>query len=307
MVFPPTVSAYNVVIDVGTQGNTSYSYPAVLGDEDKKEEEKKEDKKEEKREEQKPESRPEEKREDKKPENRHEPKPSHIEPRPVKIEVKKSSDAPKVKLINRNKSVQELSPEKVEIRLPSAPKKPELEVKKEVEKEKELRPEVSKIEDRDHQENEDDTNKTLKERTDRKFEKVEIQSEVHDDGSVELQVESRNIKAKVKTDQIDVDVANSSIGTTKQSGEGVDLIHLPDQAMQKFIDRGLSTVPDTLEIGQSGDSLEYSVRATKSEKLFGFIPRQTKYKMTMDDQNGAVTEQKVSDNVVDKILNLFSF
>lgn len=290
---PASASAYYMSMDIGSAGSVSYSYPSVLGDEDKPEEHK-EEKKEEKREEKK-----EEKKED---------KPDKVEERPEKIEIKKVENQTKVKLIKQDKVKQELSPEKVSLKFSAVPK---LTLTPSPKKDGDLNADETEnevdSENNDSSDGQEELRKTIKERSERKGEKVEIQSEVHDDGTVELQLESRDVKAKIRDGEIEIDVKNNSIGTTNDSGVDVELTHLPDQALQKFIDRGLSTVPDTMEVGQSGDSFEYTIDATKKEKLFGIFPREAKYKLKMDDQNGVVTEQKVNNNIIDRLLNIFTF
>ncbi|MBI2464676.1 hypothetical protein HYV64_00905 [Candidatus Shapirobacteria bacterium] len=293
---PASASAYYISMDIGTAGVVTYSYPSVLGDEDKPEE-KKEEKKEEKRE---------EKREEKKEEKR-EDKPSRVEPRPEKIEIRKVENKTNVKLIKQDKVRQELSPEKVSLKFSAVPKvTPTSSLKKDDLAENEIENEVEN-ENEDLSDGQKELRKTIKDRSGRKDEKVEIQSEVHDDGTVELQLESRDVKAKIKNGEIEVDVKNNNIGSSDNSGIEKKLIHLPDQALQRFIDKGMSTVPDTLEVGESGVGYEYSITATKKEKLFGLIPRVAKYKLTLDDQNGVVSEQKVNSSVVERLLNIFSF
>ena len=286
---PASVSAYYISMDVGTGGLVNYSYPAVLGDDDKPEE-KREEKKEEKREEKK--------------EERKEEKPRSVEQRPEKIEIRKIENKPKVKLIKQEKIKQELSPEKVSLKFSAVPKStPTTTLKKDDDLNE------SEVENETEDQNEDKKalEKTIRDRSMRKEEKVEIQSEVHDDGTIELQLESRDVKAKIKDNEIEIDIKNNNIGSSNNNGDEKKLIHLPDQALQKFIDRGLSTVPETLEVGGSGKGFEYSIDATKKEKIFGIIPRIAKYKLTLDDQNGLVSEEKVNTSVVDRLLNLFSF
>jgi hypothetical protein len=306
-------------MDIGPAGVVSYSYPEVLGDDDNKAE-KKEEKREDKKEE-KVEVKKEEKREEKREENK-EVKPNKVEQRPEKIEIKKVENKAKVKLIKQNKITQELSPEKVSLKFPAVPRLTltpspkeedrldEVETENENEIENENENEVENQNNNEilkRQKEEERLRQTIKERLERRDEKVEIQSETRDDGTVEMQLESRDIKAKIKNNEIELDVKNNSIGSSSGNSEEKRLIHLPDQAMQRFIDKGMSTVPDTLEVGESGDSFEYSINATKKEKLFGLIPRLAKYKLTLDDQNGVVSEQEVNTNIVDRLLNIFSF
>lgn len=261
-IYPATVSAYTINMDVSQYGYTKYSFPAILGDEDK----------------------PEEKKEEIKETPRVE--------KPERIEIKKEGSKIKIELKKQDKIEQRLNPEKTSLKFPAIPKTTPAN-----------RPEVKDVGDS----RVDDTDEIIRERSERKDEKVEIQSEVHDDGTIEFQVESRSVKAKIKNSEIELDVKNNNIGITDDNGNKIELVHLPDQAMQKFIDLGISASPDSLEVGQSGNNYEYTINATETHKLFGLFPRETKYKLSLNDSNGYVGQQKVANNIVDQILNLFSF
>lgn len=270
LVTPFDTSAYNLGIDVSKYGYVTYSYPSVLGDEDK-EDEKKEENKEEKKE---------EKREEK-----NEVKETPKVEKPEKIEIKKEENKTRVTLKKREKAEQKLTPEKVSLKFSASPRASEVGVS--------------------HRD--DNATEALNERTERKDEKIEIQSEVHDDGTVEMQIESRTVKAKIKNSEIELDVKNNNVGATDSEGNKIELVHLPDQAMEKFKDLGVSTTPDTLEVGQSGDGFEYTVDAVKIEKLFGLIPREVKFKLSLNDSTGTVEQKLFANNLVDQILNIFSF
>lgn len=267
---PVTVSAYNLGMDVSQWGYVNYSYPAVLGDEDKQDEDKEEIK-----------------------ENKVETKETVKVEKPERIEIKKEENKTRVTLKKQEKIEQKLTPEKVSLKFSAIPKITPIH-----------KPEVEDIGSSDSN---DDSTDVIKERESRKGEKVEIQSETHDDGTVEMQIESRTVKAKIKNSKIELDVKNNNVGSTDDSGNKMELIHLPDQAMQKFLDMGVSMTPDTLEVGQSGDKFEYTVDTVKMQKLFGLIPRQAKFKLKLDDSTGSVTEQAVANNIIDTIFNLFSF
>ncbi len=289
-------NAYNLNIDVN-RGVAQYSSPAILGDnedgEDEKEDHSDEDSK----------TQEENKKVEEKVKKEEMSTVAKVE-KPEKIEIKKIENKTQVTLKKKNEVNKVVKPENVVLKFSSAPtftfsqtSKVEDVGKTEVE---------SEIEDEKENEN-DSSDDVIKERQSRAGEKVEIQSEVHDDGTVELQVESRNVKAKIKSKEIEIDVTTNNVGSTDSLGNQINLIHLPDQAMQKFYDLGVSTSPDTLEIGKSGNSFEYTIDSVKVQKLFGLIPRQEKFKLVLNDSTGTVEEKSQANNIIEGILNFLSF
>jgi len=283
LVSPTSSSAYNLGMDVNQFGYIKYSYPTVLGDEDKPEEQRIENKQESN------------KQEEKKPEKVEVKETPRVE-KPEKIEIKKEENKIKVEFKRQEKVEQEMKPEKVSLKFSAVPKTTPVH-----------EPESEDIGGSKVDDDTDDTDKVLEDRSQRKDEKIEIQSEVHDDGTVEMQIESRTVKAKIKNSEIELDVKNNNIGSTDNEGNKMELVHLPDQAMQKFLDMGVSATPDTLEVGQSGNSFEYTVDAVKIQKLFGLIPRETKFKLSLNDSTGTVEQKATANNLIEQILNLFSF
>ncbi|MFZ2152510.1 MAG: hypothetical protein WAV41_00435 [Microgenomates group bacterium] len=276
-----TALAYNINISLDNYGNATYSFPSVLGDDDQPEKpdtEKKEESKEEKKEEKKSE----------KSEVRETPNTS----RPEKIEIKREENKSKVTLKKSDKSKQELRPDKVKLKFSAVPKltpTPKMEVEDEA------------------NDSSDDVTKVVEDRANRTNEKVEFQSEVHDDGTVEMQLESRNIKAKIKSDEIELDVKNNNIGMTNNAGVQTTLVHLPDQVITKFLELGISSTPDSLEIGQSAEGFVYKSKSIKNQNLFGIFPRQVEYDVSLNDSTGDITQQKSAANFVQQFLNLFTF
>lgn len=216
----------------------------------------------------------EEKKEEKREEKKEVKESVRVE-RPEKIEVKKEENKTRVMLKKQEKVEQKLTPERVSLKFSASPKNI-------------------------------GTSDALKEREERKNEKVEIQSEIHDDGTVEMQIESRMVKAKIKDGEMELDLKNNNVGASDDNGGKAELIHLPDQAMQKFLDMGITMTPDTLEVGQSGDKFEYTVDTVKMKKLFGLFSRKAKVKLTLDDSTGVVTEEPNPENVIGRIFDLFS-
>lgn len=270
---PKFVSAYNLSIDINPFGYANYSTPSILGEEDDShKEEEKEEKKSEKLEIK---------------EVKETPK---IE-KPENIEIKKEENKSRVIFKKNQKIEQEMRPEKVSVKFSANPKTSPVH-----------KPEVEDVGESEN----DDTSEVLKERAERKNEKVEIQSETHDDGKVEIQIESRDIKAILKDTEVELDVKQNNIGLTNDKNERTELVHLPDQAMEKFLEYGITATPGSLQVGRSGDNFEYSVNAIKMQKLFGLIPHNTKFKLKLDDSDGSVTEEVISNNVFERLINLFS-
>ncbi len=279
LVSTTTVSAYNLGIDVSKKGQVKYSYPTVLGDQNQSDGQDSPD--------------------SSKPENSPEaPKPEKVDVKetpkienPEKIEIKNEGNKTQVELKKGDKIQQELNPEKVNLEFSASP---------------DATP-SSQSESGDNGTTQtESSDAVLKDRASRASEKVQLQSEVSNNGTIEMQLESRNVKAKINSSQIELNVKNNNIGVTDSQGNKVELVHLPDQAMQKFLDLGVSVQSDTLEVGQSGNSLEYTVNAIKIQKLFGIFPLQTNVKLSLNDSTGAINQQKLASNVIDTILNLFS-
>lgn len=272
LMMPSVTMAYSLGMDVNQSGYVSYSYPVVLGDDDRDGE-------------------TEERKIEKSEEKRIEVKETPRVEKPEKIEIKREEKKIKVEFKNKEKVEQEMKPESVNLKFSAAPK-------------------ASSVKENEVERNSDEENRlqeVIREREKRVSEKMEIQSEVHDDGTVEMQVESRNIKAKIKNSEIELDVKSNNIGSTDSQGRRMELVHLPDQAMERFLSVGVTATDDTLEVGQSGDNYEYTVDATKTKKLFGLIPRETKYKLSLNDSTGTVEQRAVANNVIEQILNLFSY
>ena len=270
------ILAYSLNISIDQNGLIRYRLPSVLGDEDKPDEPKKEEKKAEK-----PEDKPDEPiKEEKKSENTR------------KVEIKKDNTTTKVTITRDDNTQFTLQPEKLKLQFPvsPAPQSPKP---------------TSEIEEESSSESEDENNNNN--RRDRSDESVEIQSETHDDGTVEFQLESGNVKAKIKNNEIEVNVKNKHIGITDVQGNIIELNYLPDQVEQKMLDLGLSSVPGSLEVSPSGDRFVYTADTIQQQKLFGIIPRKVTYHVQFDDETGIATKSAVSQNLIQQLLNLFSF
>lgn len=262
LITPKTVSAYNLGMDVSLGGYVDYSNPTVLGVENKLKEQK---------------------TENRKIQQKIEVKETPRVEKPEKIEIKKDENMTRVTFKKQEKVVQEMKPENVNLKFDAVPKTTPVHI-----------PEAVSV----GESNVDNTNDVLIERGNRINEKVQIQSEIHDDGTSEIQIESRMVKAKVKNSEIELDLKKNNVG---------ELVHLPDQAMQKFLDLGVSVATESMEIGQSGNKFEYSVNTVKEQKLFGLIPRQAKFKMILDDNTGNIEQKAVANNIIEQLLNMFSF
>lgn len=266
---PTGAFAYSLGIDVDQYGNVSYSIPSVLGDEDNEEVEKTED-----------------------PE-KIEVKETPEVKRPERIEVTNEENGTTVRFKRQEKVQQELKPEKVNLNFFSASKatnKPTL-----------------KKEDNDIDQESEEIDTIMKERKERKKEKVEIQSEVGDDGKIELQLESRNVKAKIHDDEIELNVEDNDIESVDSQGNVIKLKHLPDQAEQRFLELDTVNVSDTLEVSKSDDGFVYKSEGTRVKKLLGLIPRNVTYELTLNDNTSQVSQQEVSQNIIQQILNALSF
>ena len=279
LVSTTTVSAYNLGIDVNQKGQVKYSTPTILGDQNQPDGQDSPDV-----------NNPENSPEVSKPEKVDVKETPKIE-NPEKIEIKNDGNKTQVELRKGDKTQQELNPEKINLEFSASPNSTP----------------SGQSEAGDNGTSQTaSSDATLKDRADRANEKVQLQSEVSNNGTVEMQLESRNVKAKINSSQIELDVKNNNIGVTDNQGNKVELVHLPDQAMQKFLDLGVSVEPGTLEVGQSGNTLEYTVDAIKMQKLFGLFAHQTNVKLSLNDSTGAINQQKVATNIIDTILNLFS-
>jgi hypothetical protein len=90
-------------------------------------------------------------------------------------------------------------------------------------------------------------------------------------------------------------------------GNKIELVHLPDQARFKFFDLGISVATESMEVGESAGSFEYTVDAVKTQKLFGLINGETKFKLSLNDSTGSIEQKAIATNIIEQLLNLFSF
>ncbi len=267
---PTPCLAYSLGMDVDRYGNVSYSIPSVLGDEDEEEVDKIE----------------------KKPEKVERKETPGVK-RPEKIEIKNEDNRTTVTFKKQEKTLQELKPERINLKFPSASKT--------------TNPSNFKEDENDIDEKNEEIDDIMREREERKEEKIEIQSEIGDDGKIEFQLESRNVKAKVRDDKIELDVKNNDIESVNSQGNIVKLNHLPDQAEQRFLDFGIASISGSLEVSKSDEGFVYTSEGTRVKKLLGIIPRNVTYGLTLNDKTSQVSQQELSRNIIQQLLNALSF
>ncbi len=332
---------------VGNNGSVYFYESRVLGDETEepeKEVEKKDEKQESTKpqETQKPES---EKRKDEKKQNQE--KQKEIEKRreatqPVKIfspekntKVRVSTDKEKNTILIEKKqegkslpeasgrpvfsTTQSVTTDELRLELPSR-RQGELEEKEtetetnDATKETEDRRKGSSESGKPRTEREQEARKkTIEERNKRVGEKIEIQSEVHDDGQTEFQFESRNVRATLKGSEFTINPTTNGITVTTPAGQTHELIHLPDQALERMKEAGLlgdqvATSSAKIQIETKDDgSVVYQTQIEKTKRIFGLFPRQVETTVELNDATGQVTETQVQPtNIVDRFLNFLA-
>lgn len=235
----------------------------------------------------------------------------------TKIKVKSEGDMVQIRLEGKAIKSEMLEDKRFRLELPAAEK-----------------------EDTDEEEEEATDSAAVKrsreERQERKAEKFEIQSEVADDGTIEFQFESRDVKAKLNGAQFTVDPATNIVTLITPSGNIHHLNHLPDQAIRNMIRAGvirgvtapiakvatesattdegspsaeLATVLESeleLEVQDDG-SVVYTTTVKKPKKLLGLFRRDVLTKVQLDDETGEISESEVrAATLVGRLLNYLS-
>ncbi len=154
--------------------------------------------------------------------------------------------------------------------------------------------------------------KIKKERQERQ-DKIEIKSQLNDDGTREIEIESATVKAKLKSSQFVVDPATNSVTITTPSGQTHTLIHLPDQALQQMTEAGLITSGDpattqselTVETKEDG-TVVYKTTVRKQARLLGLIPYEFEDEIELNDADSQIITKPVDTSFIDSILRRLS-
>lgn len=133
-----------------------------------------------------------------------------------------------------------------------------------------------------------------------KSRQFQIQSEQHDDGSVELQFQSKDVKAALIGTQIVVDPKTKQIGVTTTNGKTQLLHFLPDEAVAVMKAAGFTTSGSIASqsagvklISEPDGTIKYSLMEDQPRKIFGLFSIKVPTKIELNDQTGKVTSTVV--------------
>lgn len=242
-----------------------------------------------------------------------------------KIQVKTENNMVQVRMEGKNKLADVIENKRFRLELPAA---------EQVESEEEVESTDSAS-----------VKQSREERQERKEEKFEIQSEVADDGSIEFQFESRDVKAKLHGAEFTIDPTTNVVTLITPSGTVHHLNHLPDQAINNMIRAGVisgitepiatritdsalledatsSSDLDTasqsaaledvleseleLEVTDDG-SVVYTTTVKKPKKLLGLFRRDVLTKVELNDETGEISESEVqASTLIGQLLNFLS-
>lgn len=140
----------------------------------------------------------------------------------------------------------------------------------------------------------------LRERSERRDEILELKSDINEQGEAQLELESREVRAKIMNSDVVVNPANNDVALASAPGQlRRRLNHLPDQAIERIkelIELKTSENGETpeleLETKEDG-SVVYTTNATRRKKLFGFINRDVETKVELNDETGEITETEI--------------
>ncbi len=129
-----------------------------------------------------------------------------------------------------------------------------------------------------------------------KTRQFQIQSEQHDDGTVELQFQSKDVKAALIGTQIVVDPKTKQISVTAANGKTQLLTHLPDEALAAMQAAGFNTTGNVasqsarVELKSEPDgSVKYTLMEDQPRKILGLFSIKVPTEIELNDQTGKVT------------------
>lgn len=150
--------------------------------------------------------------------------------------------------------------------------------------------------------------KIIEARKERQAEQIKLKSIEDGEGGFEL--ESKDSKAKIKGADFNYDQETGLVSIITPSGQEHTLTHLPDEAVARMSAQGFF-VDSNQEVeieATTDDNVRYTVPSKKTKKLFGIFNRQVESKVVLDDLTGEVAETEVPTNSFwTNLLNRFSY
>lgn len=148
-------------------------------------------------------------------------------------------------------------------------------------------------------------------RQEREEERLEIRSKL-ENKEQRMELESRQVKARVLNGaEFTIDPETNQVNITTPSGQEHQLNHLPDQAVERLLEKGLidsKQDADSLIINsnEQGDLL-YQTQANRTKRVFGLIPWQRRTSVSLNDQTGEVNQTDLPpQSMLEQMLDLFS-
>lgn len=154
------------------------------------------------------------------------------------------------------------------------------------------------------------TDKLQEQRQERIEERVEIRNMYDQDGRERFEIMSRNMTARVNGANFAYDQETGEVLLTTPSGQEHILQHLPDQAIARMEEQGLSVDSEQeVEIETTDDGyVRYKAQGSKPKKFLGLFNRNVETEVVLDDLTGEASENEVApEGFIDRLLYNLSF
>jgi len=147
------------------------------------------------------------------------------------------------------------------------------------------------------------------ERMERNEETMQIKNQVRE-GANELQLQTRNVKARLSQGaEFTLDPKTSEVTITTPSGNTHVLNHLPDQAIANMTEAGFfgpnQFLADDIEVETSGDQIKYKAKIKEDKRFLGLFRREVEKEIELDDETGEITQAQKP--VLQQVLDILSF
>lgn len=194
--------------------------------------------------------------------------------------------------------------QRLDIDLP-ANQKPESELEDESEIESETESETET-------DSESQTLREVRENRQQRQDRLQIKTQTTADGESEVEIESGNFSARLKSAEFVVDPETNQVTVVTPSGQSHTLIHLPDVAIQRMTDAGLVDPSDSLAeteltVETSADgSVVYKTKAKQVRRILGIMPVAFENEVELDDATSQVTTSPTNESLFMQLLRSIS-
>lgn len=153
--------------------------------------------------------------------------------------------------------------------------------------------------------------KIREERSARLEEMVELRKNLETSEMNAVELQARNVRAKIRGAQFVLDPETNTVGLITPSGNAHELNHLPDQAITRMSERGFFETKEPegeLVLEATENTPEYRMRSAKEKRFLGIFKRSVPSEVVLDDATGEVSETELpAESRLQRVLNALSF